>query len=241
MGSSRPLARATVLFVTGALALGLGLGTTIAVAWALAAWLPHGRFTWTLALDPLLLVDGERGSSQRIQVDSFARPGMVRRTWFIQPMSAPPLPSSVFIAYFGSSRWGRGPGEIDRGWGEVPCLPALSGRSWGVEDARGWPMPSLWCDIGPGPVTGQLLARGGIPVSPPNVAVADYRALPCRPHWLGLGIDSALYALPWAAALAVLRWHPLRTWRRRRRGHCPACGYDLAGLPACPECGRARA
>jgi hypothetical protein len=31
----------------------------------------------------------------------------------------------------------------------------------------------------------------------------------------------------------------LRTHSRRRRGVCPACAYDITGLPTCPECGHA--
>ncbi len=39
------------------------------------------------------------------------------------------------------------------------------------------------------------------------------------------------------AALEVLGWRAvLRS--RIRAGHCPRCGYDLAGLSVCPECGR---
>ena len=41
-------------------------------------------------------------------------------------------------------------------------------------------------------------------------------------------------------ALAFVRG-PLRRWRRRKRGQCLHCGYNLAGLPErrCPECGTA--
>jgi hypothetical protein len=31
----------------------------------------------------------------------------------------------------------------------------------------------------------------------------------------------------------------LRARSRRRRGRCPACAYDITGLPTCPECGQA--
>ena len=39
-------------------------------------------------------------------------------------------------------------------------------------------------------------------------------------------------------ALAFIRG-PLRRWRRRRKGLCAKCGYNLTGLtaPRCPECG----
>ena len=40
-------------------------------------------------------------------------------------------------------------------------------------------------------------------------------------------------------ALAFIRG-PLRRYRRRKRGLCIKCGYNLTGLtePRCPECGR---
>lgn len=50
-----------------------------------------------------------------------------------------------------------------------------------------------------------------------------------------------------ATYLAVPLWAPLVVfiviaWRHRRRiippGHCASCGYELAGLKTCPECGR---
>jgi hypothetical protein len=39
-------------------------------------------------------------------------------------------------------------------------------------------------------------------------------------------------------AVAFIRG-PLRRWRRRRKGLCVKCGYNLTGLtePRCPECG----
>ncbi len=41
-------------------------------------------------------------------------------------------------------------------------------------------------------------------------------------------------------AIALIR-DPVRRWRRRKRGLCIQCGYNLTGLTEarCPECGRA--
>jgi hypothetical protein len=68
-------------------------------------------------------------------------------------------------------------------------------------------------------------------------------------QWQGRGPSKTLLVVPlWslAAAAAVLPLWRLalhfRSRRRRRRGICPACGYDLRATPdRCPECGTAAA
>ena len=69
-----------------------------------------------------------------------------------------------------------------------------------------------------------------------------------KPRWLpliptsGFLIDATLYAALWW--LILFAPAATRRFRRRRRGRCIHCGYDLAGLrrdddatPTCPECG----
>ena len=59
-----------------------------------------------------------------------------------------------------------------------------------------------------------------------------------------LGTGLVLSTLSWAA-LAIAVWSvpdavkAIRGHRRRARGRCPACGYDLKGASSaiCPECG----
>lgn len=53
------------------------------------------------------------------------------------------------------------------------------------------------------------------------------------PHWT---LCMSLLAYP----VIVFIRGPLRRWRRRRRGLCLRCGYDLAGNESgvCPECGK---
>ena len=66
-------------------------------------------------------------------------------------------------------------------------------------------------------------------------------ALPGRVLVIGFAANSALYgvlaALPWLALRSV------RRCRRRRRGCCPGCAYDMRGAMSggCPECGWRRA
>jgi hypothetical protein len=57
--------------------------------------------------------------------------------------------------------------------------------------------------------------------------------------WPGFAVDTALYGA--APFLAYLLIGPVRRSLRRRRGNCPACGYDLSGIAigTCPECGKA--
>jgi hypothetical protein len=52
------------------------------------------------------------------------------------------------------------------------------------------------------------------------------------PCWLAVAFAAVLPAI-WLARLGARRRD-----RRRRSGHCPACGYDLRATPGrCPECG----
>lgn len=59
--------------------------------------------------------------------------------------------------------------------------------------------------------------------------------MPIRPIPLGLALNTLFYAF--IAAVPILLVPALRRRHRRLRGRCVACGYTLAGLSTCPECG----
>jgi hypothetical protein len=102
---------------------------------------------------------------------------------------------------------------------------------WLLSMRFGWPFPVLalehWRFIRG--FTLQLQATNAI-------TIAD-RRLPGRIVWAGLCAGSLVYALPMLMIPLLLR--PLRARRRRRRGCCMSCGYDLRGEfdAGCPECG----
>ena len=68
--------------------------------------------------------------------------------------------------------------------------------------------------------------------------------LPTRPIWSGIAINALVFAPAWWVVLALLVMFALLLRRipafiRKRRGHCPNCGYDLRGKleGGCSECG----
>jgi hypothetical protein len=70
------------------------------------------------------------------------------------------------------------------------------------------------------------------------------RTMPVRGvQWKGTEQDITfpLWPIALVTAIAPALWlkRALRDWRRRRRGLCVACGYDMRGLDGrrCPECG----
>jgi hypothetical protein len=65
----------------------------------------------------------------------------------------------------------------------------------------------------------------------------DRPPIPLQLLWVGFAINTIFYGvLLWLAMLGLLR---ARRVRRRKRGLCIKCGYDLRGTEheVCPECG----
>jgi hypothetical protein len=71
---------------------------------------------------------------------------------------------------------------------------------------------------------------GRLYVAKPAGWTQSFRAV-WVPHWF--------FVLLFAAMPARKLYLSHRSWLRRRRGLCGACGYDMRGSPEkCPECGR---
>lgn len=66
-------------------------------------------------------------------------------------------------------------------------------------------------------------------------AMRTHRSVVCLPLWMPL-LVFATYPI-----IAFIRG-PFRRWRRRKRGLCIRCGYNLEGNVSgvCPECGEAK-
>jgi hypothetical protein len=255
--------RARPLFIAAV----LGILTTIAIALALAAWMPLAMYPRQTIYN---FVAGGRpwGAAER------ARFG-VRNLWFnelnaesllppkppisnllhlfAEPKPDPNLPSSpeAWVALARKRTAGRTDLDLRDSapwWGTFAFGgSAHPGVYTGTDHAFGWPCPALWYHVQG--VTSRNTAtataiEGGLLLTPRSsleVRGYDFRALPLWAFWPGLIADSAIFALLWW--LALFAPGAFRRTLRRRRGQCSACGYDLRGNPPsapCPECGRER-
>jgi hypothetical protein len=244
---------ARVVAIRVIVAVVLGVVTTVTVAWGSAAGttLAAKTFEW----DVVQLHDGSTGPMQ-IGVVEVSTLTASRRACDCYPSF-----SDFFDIEFAAMDLASAcralaatvpvrDGSRDRlltGWGltiqDILVKAAANGRraTW-LGDARGWPKRALWCEITVTSSTPAFGVEGGLALSDPAKArILTFRALPYRPIWSGLVIDSACFGGAWSV---LLLFRPVRAWLRARRGHCPRCNYSLApsggAAAGCPECGWGR-
>lgn len=124
----------------------------------------------------------------------------------------------------------------------------------------GWPMHAMMTEqyaIGPRPPIERVQdmplislrhgLRGGLILhhqpQHPMLHPLGHHSLPLMPLWPGFAINAAFYAACLAALWLTIGGgvHLLGTKKRRRkRGLCESCGYDIQDLTTCPECGNPR-
>ena len=125
----------------------------------------------------------------------------------------------------------------------TPSFPMQAKELPGIEEVRaGWPAPSLMSQ------QRQVAPFGEHPIESFNNGIFQPewtyqfnpiagRRIPLRPMWPGFAINTILYAvILWSLTLGPFT---ARRVIRRKRGHCPKCGYYLRGefTSGCSECG----
>jgi hypothetical protein len=235
-----------------ALYLPLGLVTTWAVAWGLAARFrvsdAEVRFDAELRDDMASVAARDDWST--LAIGLYRAPGSVRRIWsedhhltdpddlILQAhtalggqVTARDAQSLSTWAIGGAHRWGSLAQQQDR---------FVAGKSVGTgfDEAHGLPALAFAAQgrVIEDPES-RLVLQAAIDLSTPDTPPFAPRLLPLLPIWPGLAFNTLFYALLWYLALASARM--VSHNRRYRRGLCPFCRYDLRAdySQGCSECG----
>ncbi len=219
-----------------ATALGLGLVTTVGIAWASSA-LPGARIAPVKSPYADILDSPDRlwrcGALLTSQFSDSV-------TWFELTPLASQWPDFGAYALGSNDNWRDHLKELaETSTRERPPAPYWARPPSGLPEACrshvavavGFPLRTFTGDAQFNQSDARLQARGVLPL-----AGLD---LPIRPIWPAFITSSVAWAGLWAAAINGPSF--LRRRLRRWRGACSGCGYPLVGITSarCPECGGA--
>ncbi len=206
----------------------VGLVLNVLTAWGLVVWLR--------ASDPGQphLVTTYRAADAFEGIEVGAQSVDPSIAW---PAGAPDMGDEPAAA-MGRWRWPRRPGASSVSWwAELGGPFVVSWRAGfparSLESFTGWFEPSFSVTQPPPEHAWGLDMGWPCRVHAPHVA--DTVHLPLRPMWGGFVVNTVFYGALLLVAVVVARW--VRRRGRARRGLCIGCGYELAGLGVCPECG----
>ena len=241
-----------------ALWLAIGLMTTIAVSWGLAAFMPQRN--WRARYVDGWSLHEPRGA---MLIEQHSALGSTRRTWewqtalwFKPAIDAQRIWDSRIqfdsTQYpLGWPRWGNA--EHARNWflvhrfqasdsqastrplfqrPDFQVSPASPYQQVGCEHAVGWPVLALWYQIAVDPTTRALEVTRGIPLqrSGRTGVIPTLHTIRAIPY-LPIWPGLVINSFFWgtAAFLLLTASRAVRRARRHRRGLCITCAYDLKG------------
>lgn len=146
----------------------------------------------------------------------------------LEPQELQPLPREAKSVPY----WSRKRGE------EVNVVPA-GHVLWCTETLTGWPMRSFICyryfsPVYPNGGRTEWIEGGYLVPQAPNSGMK--RILPYKPMVLPLVANSLIYI--GIGAFISMMYQRLRVRFGIVAGGCSKCGYPVAGLQRCPECGQ---
>jgi len=209
--------------------LALGLASTIAVAWLCAAYVNPARGAVDFNHQPIGGAGGAAGTRVLVTQRALGHSRINAAT--CAELVLDDKTGDILLA-----RWNSTGGEYS-------------------ETQAGWPLRALRCrnaaeiSITTGNSgmrvsrTGVNPLEGGWELQPftGGALGSAWRAIPLRPMLPGVIVDTLVFAAMWMVMLAGAT--ALRRARRRARGACARCGYDLRSSgfehARCPECGAA--
>jgi hypothetical protein len=238
----RPAFRRTIL--TASLLLLVGASVNVAVAWGIAAnvqiqaWCAGTRWTpgWVV-IPPGSVWNGERGAAWNGDIASVELAPSYRYAESRAGLELPDDGGTIYLRVL-TLCTGWPAHSLRAAWVEPKWLaPVIPLGNFGLASPAAPPLVGVLssspekCTV-EGMMPPEILRRHGL-----FTRSGETARIPTRPLLAAFILNTFFYA----AILALpLSFFPIRGRLRARRGRCPTCGYDLAGLAdaaaPCPEC-----